>query len=201
MSDRSFDFYFDIASAYSWLASSQVEALAARTGATAVWRPFVLGFAFKATGNETPVRIPAKAAWMQADLGRWARRYGLAYTYPSRFPVVSMSALRMLVAARRLHGDASVPRLALALFDAAWAHDRDMTDPQVLARCAGDVGLPADALLAAVESPETKAELKANTDAAIALGVFGAPAFVVDGQLHWGNDRIDFVEAALRAPR
>ena len=198
MSDRSFEFFFDVASAYSWLASTQVEALAARTGARAVWRPFVLGFAFRATGNETPARIPAKAAWMKADLGRWARRHGVPYTYPSRFPIASMGALRLLVAARRLEGDAAVPRLAATLFDAAWGHDRDMTDPRVLARCAQDAGCDPERLLAALEAPETKAELKANTDDAIARGVFGAPAFFVDGELYWGNDRLDFVEDALR---
>ncbi len=201
MSDRSFEFFFDVASAYSWIASTQVEALAARTGARAVWRPFVLGFAFKATGNETPARIPAKAAWMKADLGRWARRHGLAYAYPSRFPIASMGAQRLLVAARRLEGDAAVPRLAATLFDAAWGRDRDMADPLVLARCAQDAGFDPERLLAALEAPETKAELKANTDEAIARGVFGAPAFFVDGELFWGNDRLDFVEEALRAPR
>ncbi len=199
MPDRSFEFFFDIASGYSWLAATQVEALAHRTGSVAIWKPFSLGFAFKASGNETPARIPAKAAWLAADLARWAKRYGIAYTYPSRFPVVSMGALRLLVAARRLHGDAAVPRLATTLFDAAWGHDRDMADPLVLARCAQDAGLDPEPLLGIVETPETKAELKANTDEAIARKVFGAPAFFVDGELHWGNDRLDFVEEALRA--
>jgi 2-hydroxychromene-2-carboxylate isomerase len=91
-----------------------------------------------------------------------------------------------------------VPRLAATLFDAAWGHDRDMTDPLVLARCAQEAGLDPEPLLAALEAPETKAELKANTDDAIARGVFGAPAFFVDGELYWGNDRLDFVEDALR---
>lgn len=199
MADRSFEFFFDIASAYSWLAASQVESLAERTGSRCVWRPFSLGFAFKATGNETPARIPAKAAWMQTDLGRWASRYGLRYAYPSRFPIMSMGALRMLVAARRTEGEAAVPKLAAVLFDAAWGLDLDMTDPLVLARCAQNAGLDPEPLLIAAEAPETKAELKANTDEAVARGVFGAPAFFVGDELFWGNDRLDFVEAALRA--
>ena len=107
--------------------------------------------------------------------------------------------VRLLVAARRQHGDEAVPRLATTLFDAAWGHDRDMADARVLARCALDAGLDPEPLLAIVDTPETKAELKANTDDAIARKVFGAPAFFVDGELHWGNDRLDFVEEALRA--
>jgi len=197
--DRSFEFFFDIASGYSWLAATQVEALARRTGSVAIWKPFSLGFAFKAFGNEMPARIPAKAAWLSADLARWAKRYGIAYTYPSRFPIASMGALRLLVAARRMHGDAALPALAATLFAAAWEQDRNLADPLVLARCAQDAGFDPEPLLAALEAPETKAELKANTDEAIARQVFGAPAFFVDGELHWGNDRLDFVEEALRA--
>ena len=199
--DRSFEFFFDVASAYSWLAASQVDALAARTGARCVWRPFALGFAFKATGNETPARIPAKAAWLKADLVRWAGRYGLRHAFPSRFPVASMGALRMLVAARRTEGDEAVPRLATVLLDAAWGQDLDLSDPRVLARCAQDAGLDPEPLLVASEAPETRAELKASTDEAVARGVFGAPTFFVGDALFWGNDRLDFVEQALRAPR
>ena len=199
MTARRFEFFFDPASAYSWLASTQVAALADRTGATAVWRPFSLGFAFKATGNETPARIPAKAAWLRDDLGRWAARYGVPYRYPSRFPIASMGALRLLVAARRLHGDDAVPRLAAPLFAAAWGEDRDLADAAVLRVCVTAAGLDAQALAAAAEAPETKAELKANTDEAVARGVFGAPAFFVGDALYWGNDRLEFVEAALRA--
>ncbi|MFM1987119.1 MAG: hypothetical protein RJA99_76 [Pseudomonadota bacterium] len=199
MADPRFEFFFDVASAYSWLAASQVESLAARTGSRCVWRPFSLGFAFKATGNETPARIPAKAAWLRTDIARWAQRHGLRHTYPSRFPVASMGALRLLVAARRTVGEAAVPKLATVLFDAAWGLDLDLADPLVLARCAQNAGLDPEPLLIAAEQPETKAELKANTDEAVARGVFGAPAFFVGDELFWGNDRLDFVEAALRA--
>jgi 2-hydroxychromene-2-carboxylate isomerase len=197
----SFEFFFDVASAYSWLASTQIGAIEARTGARARWRPFVLGFAFKATGNDTPARIPAKAQWLRDDLARWAARYGVAYRYPSRFPIASMGAQRLLVAARQQHGDAAVPPLAATLFDAAWGRDLDLTDPIVLARCTQDAGFDPEPLLAAIERAEVKAELKATTDEAIARGVFGAPAFFVGDTLFWGNDRIDFVEDALRAAR
>ena len=201
MPGRRVEFFFDIASAYSWLASTQLEALADRTGARIVWRPFSLGFAFRATGNDSPARIPSKAAWVKADLERWARRYGLGHAFPSRFPVPSMGALRLLAAARRLQGEAVLPPLAAALFDAAWVRDDDVADPLVLGRCARDAGADPEPLLAALEAPETKAELKASTDEAVRRGVFGAPTFFVGDELFWGNDRLDFVEQALRGPR
>ena len=199
MSAPRLEFFFDIASAYSALAATQVDAIARRTGATVDWRPFSLGFAFKAVGNETPARIPAKAEWLKADLARWAARYGVPFRFPSRFPVASMGALRLLVAARRLEGDTAVPRLAATLFDAAWARDLDVSDALVLARCAQDAGFDPEPLLAAAERAEVKDALRASTDEAVARGVFGAPTCFVGDELFWGNDRLDFVEAALRA--
>jgi 2-hydroxychromene-2-carboxylate isomerase len=199
MATRSFDFFFDIASGYSYLAHTQVEPLARRTGAIARWRPFVLGAAFKETGNDTPARIPAKAAWLRQDMALWAKRYGMPLVYPSRFPLRSVTALRLLVAARRLHGDGAVAALAAPLFEAAWGQDRDIADPTVLADCARRAGFDPAPLAAAIDALETKAELRANTEEAVQRGVFGAPAFFVGDTLYWGNDRLHFVEEALRA--
>jgi 2-hydroxychromene-2-carboxylate isomerase len=198
MKPAHFDFFFDLASGYSYLASSQVEALARRTGVPARWRPFLLGAAFKETGNETPARIPAKAAWLQRDMQHWGRRYGMPVVFPSRFPFGAVAGLRLLVAAGRLHGEPSIPRLALPLFEAAWGLDQDINDPAVLSRCAAAAGFDPTPLAAAIEQAETKDALRANTQEAVARGVFGAPAFFVGDELFWGNDRLDFVEEALR---
>jgi 2-hydroxychromene-2-carboxylate isomerase len=192
-----FDFFFDIASGYSYLASSQVQPLAQRTGVRARWRPFLLGAAFKETGNDTPARIPAKAAWLVRDMALWARQYGMPLMFPSRFPFNSVTALRLLVAAGRMHGDDAIPRLAHPLFEAAWGLDQDINDATVLARCATQAGFDAAALAAAVGTPETKDALRANTEEAVRRGVFGAPAFFVGDELFWGNDRLHFVEQAL----
>ena len=87
-----------------------MQPLAQRTGVPVRWRPFLLGAAFKATGNETPARIPAKAAWMVRDMALWARQYGMPVAFPSRFPIHSVTPLRLLVAAGRLHGDDAIAR-------------------------------------------------------------------------------------------
>lgn len=192
-----FDFFFDIASGYSYLASSQVQPLAQRSGVRVRWRPFLLGAAFKATGNDTPARIPAKAAWMVRDMALWARQYGMPVVFPSRFPIHSVAPLRLLVAAGRLHGEDAIARLAHPVFEAAWGLDQDVNDPAVLARCAATAGFDAAALAAETQSAGTKDALRANTDEAVARGVFGAPAFVVGDELFWGNDRLHFVEQAL----
>ena len=197
MKPTTFDFFFDIASGYSYLAHSQVEPLAQRSGVRARWRPFLLGAVFKATGNETPARLPAKAAWLVRDMALWAQQYGMPLQFPSRFPFNSVTALRLLVAAGRLHGDEAIPRLAHQLFEAAWGLDQDVNDPAMLAACATAAGFDATELAAALGTAETKDALRANTDEAVRRGVFGAPAFFVGDELFWGNDRLHFVEQAL----
>ncbi len=193
---RPVDFYFDLASPYSHLASTQLDALVARTGAQLRWRPVALGAVFKAAGNTMPSLSPAKARYMFDDLTRWAARYGTPFVFNSRFPTNAIKAHRMIVTV-----DGSDPvaagKLARALFDAAWVRDRDLTSDEELRAIAGSVGLDGGALVAAAEAQPAKDALRANTDAAIALGMFGAPAFVVGDELYWGNDRLDFVEAAL----
>jgi 2-hydroxychromene-2-carboxylate isomerase len=114
----------------------------------------------------------------------------------SRFPVNALKAMRLIVAAEASEKNAA---LALALFRAVWVDDRDVTAEDELRALAGEVGLDGGSLLAAVETQEVKDKLRAYTDQAIARGVFGAPALLVGSELFWGNDRLHFVEEALRS--
>jgi 2-hydroxychromene-2-carboxylate isomerase len=198
MSQKTLEFFFDVASAYSYLATSQIAPLCQKTGAQVRWRPFLLGAVFKDTGNDMPARIPAKAAWLFGDVALWAKQYHMQFQLPSRFPINSLKAQRFLIAAGRLFGEGAIPTLAMPLFGAAWVDDRDMTDPEELRKIANHAGFDGDALVAAIDAPETKAALKANTDEAVARGAFGAPTFFVEEKLFWGNDRLHFVEDALR---
>ena len=198
MSQKTLEFFFDLASSYSYLATSQIAPLCQKTGARARWRPFLLGAVFKETGNEMPARIPAKAQWLLGDVALWAKQYNMQFQLPSRFPINSLKAQRLLVAAGRLFGEDAIPTIAIPLFGAYWVDDRDISDPEELKKIASHAGFDGDTLLAAIDAPETKAQLKANTDEAVARGAFGAPTFFVGEQLFWGNDRLHFVEEALR---
>jgi 2-hydroxychromene-2-carboxylate isomerase len=189
------DFYFDLSSPYSYLAATQLGALAAKHGATVTWKPMVLAAVFKAADNHMPAQSPPKARHMLTDLQRWAKQYGVGFTLNSRFPFNAIKPERLVIAAESTGRSGE---LALALFTAAWADDRDITSPEVMADVARAVGLDGDALLAAIETPAVKDRLKAYTDEAIALGVYGAPAMVVNGELFWGNDRLHHVDDALR---
>jgi 2-hydroxychromene-2-carboxylate isomerase len=188
------EFFYDFTSPYTYLASTRVEAVAARAGAAVRWRPFVLGGVFKATGNRAPLETPAKGRHMLVDLDRWARRLGVPLRFPAAFPFSPVLALRCALAAE---GQGKLVPFSRAVFHAAWAEERDVTSPEVLSGLAAGVGLDGPALLAA--APAFKEALVRQTSEAVERGAFGAPTFFVGDELFTGNDRLDFVEEALRA--
>lgn len=194
MPERQIELFFDIGSSYSYLAATQMEGVARRTGVPVRWRPFLLGAVFKATGNDMPARIPAKARWMMHDMALWSKHYGIPLRVPSRFPLITLRTQRALAAAE-LRDPASVPAFALALFRAYWAEDRDVTSDEVIRELAPDPGI-----VAAIDAPETKDHLRATTDEAVRRGAFGAPAMFVGDALFWGNDRIPLLEQFLKSP-
>lgn len=193
---KTLEFFFDLSSPYSYLAATQLGALCERTGARLLWKPMVLAAVFKSVGNSMPATVLPKARYMLTDLMRWARQYEVPFRMTSRFPVNALKPMRLLVAAE---AQGKSGELALALFRALWVEDRDITAPEEMRALAAEVGLDGDALLAQIEEPAIKDRLRAYTDEAIARGVFGAPALLVGPELFWGNDRLHFVEDALKA--
>ena len=187
------EFFYDFVSPYSYLASTRVEVVAARTGATLRWRPFLLGGVLKATENRAPIEIPAKGRHMWLDLDRWAARLGVPFARPPVFPAPSILALRAALASEPL--GRLVP-FSHAVFRAYFVEGRDLSRPEVVAAAAAEAGLDGAALVAA--APGHKEALARQTQEAIDRGAFGAPAFFVGDQLFVGNDRLDFVEEALR---
>lgn len=181
-------FFYDFVCPFAYLGSTQVEALAARTGATIAYRPFLLGGVFKAIGAD--VATPARAAHSLRDQARWAEVLGVPLRMPAAHPRRTVLALRAAIAA----GD-ELPRASRALFRAYWGEGRDLEDPAVVAAALSEAGLDGRSLVD--RAPTMKDELRRRTDEAIAAGVFGAPAFVVRGHLFWGQDRMHLVEKAL----
>jgi 2-hydroxychromene-2-carboxylate isomerase len=190
------EFFFDLSSPYSYLAATQLPALAARAGTSIVWKPVVLFAVFKAAENEMPARVPAKARYMLKDLERWARHYNVEFRFNSRFPVNALKAMRLVVAAEE-QGRAG--ETALEAFKAVWAEDKDVTDAKELTALAERAGLDAGRAMEAIETQAIKDRLRAYTDDAIQRGAFGAPAIFVGDELFWGNDRLHFVEEAVKS--
>jgi len=195
-SEKAVEFYFDFSSPYSYLAATQLPDLAKRTGARIEYRPFVLAAVFKATTNDMPAKIPAKGQYMLKDIERWAEFYGVRFKFSSYFPANTIKAMRLVVVAEE---QGKAEPVTLGLFRAMWAEDRDLNDPVVLSDIAEKAGLDPVAALAAIETQPIKDRLRANTDTAISKGAFGAPAMVVGEDLFWGNDRLHFVERALKS--
>ena len=183
------EFWFDFASTYSYLSAMRIEALALQAGVTVVWRPFLLGPAFLALGwNDSPFNIyPPKGRYMWRDMERLCEKYALSFKRPSKFPRKGLLAARIVTA----NEDGPwVPGFVRAVFSANFAEDRDIGDRTVIADILATCGLPADAMIDAAESAENKELLKRRSEQAIDLGLFGAPSFIVDGELFWGNDRL-----------
>lgn len=193
---KRFEFFFDFSSPFAYLASTQVEALAARKGATLVYRPFLLGALFKAIGtpNVPLFAMPEpKRKHVTADLHRWADHYGVPFRFASRFPMNTVKPLRMVLAAPQDR----VADLVAATYRAYWVDDRDISADDVLESVATSVGLDGAALVAATADERLKQRLKEATELAERSGVCGAPCFLVGDLLFWGQDRLLFVEKAL----
>jgi 2-hydroxychromene-2-carboxylate isomerase len=190
------DFYFDFSSPYSYLASELIDELAARYGRTVKWRPILLGTAFAATGAAPLTAIPLKGDYSRRDFARSARYFGLPFHMPANFPKATQQAAR---AYYWLHDrDAALARaFAHAVLRAYFVADRDIADAAVVVAIAADLGVAAADLTAALAEPALKQRLKAETDAAIARGLFGAPFIVIDGEPFWGVDRLPQIEKWL----
>lgn len=191
------EFLFDFGSPASYIAYRRLPAIAADARAAIVWTPILLGGVFKATGNSSPAAVPAKGAYMTEDLTRFARRYGIPFAMNPHFPINTITLMRG-AAGCQLHAPGHFLAYVEAVFTAIWADGKNLGDLAVVASVLAEAGLDGGALLALAAAPDVKDRLKADTEAAIARGVFGAPTMFVDGTLYFGQDRLDFVEEALR---
>jgi 2-hydroxychromene-2-carboxylate isomerase len=189
------EFFFDFGSPTTYLAHTRMPVIAQRTGAEIAYRPMLLGGVFKATGNQSPVTIPAKAKWMDRDLRAYARRYGVAYKPNPWFPVNTIMLMRGAVAMQK---QGRLAPYADAIFHAMWAEPQNMNDPAVVGTVLAKAGFEPAQTLAAIEDQSVKDELRANTEEAVSRGVFGAPTFFVGEKMFFGQDRLDFVEEELR---
>ena len=182
-------------SPYSYLAATQMPALAERTGASVRWRPLYLPGVMKATGNSGPTSVAAKAIYSFKDCNDWAKHYGLPeIKIPTNFPFIAVLADRCAMVADE---KGKLIPFALRMFDRIWVQQGDCTDEAVVASVLAEVGLDPEATIARAGTDEVKAALRKNTDEAVERGAYGVPTFFVDGEMFVGNDRLMFVEKVL----
>ena len=194
------EFFFDVGSPTAYLAFTQLPAIARECGAELVYRPMLLGGVFKATGNASPVAVPAKGRWMNGDIVRWAQVYGVPFDFNPHFPINTLTLMRGAAGLQLLQDPLFEPYLQ-AVFAGMWIERRNLGDPAEVAALVQRVGLDPGAFGAMVGDADVKARLVATTEEAVARGVFGAPTCFVGGEMFFGQDRLDFVAEALAGQR
>ena len=190
------DFYYDIVCPYAYLGSTQIQAIADRCGASVSYKPILLGGVLQSVGSPTvPMNAmpPSKARHNLLDMQRWADLWKVPFKFPNGHPRRSVHCMRTILAS----GDAGVDVMH-ALYKAYWVDELDVAQPDVVGQALTDAGLNPEWSTQAVDQA-IKDELRERTAEAVSHGVFGVPTCIVDGELFWGQDRMDFVEAALKA--
>ena len=190
------EFYFDFSSPYSYLASEQIERLAAKYGRKVAYKPMLLGAAFKTSGMAPLTDIPLKGDYSRRDFARSARYAGVPFNMPNPFPVATVTAARALLWVQQAHPERAND-FVHALLRAYFVQGRNIGDAPVVAQVADELGLDTATMALAVQDPAVKDRLKRTVDEAIARGVFGAPFMFVDGEPFWGHDRLPQVERWL----
>lgn len=192
MNKPALEFWFEFASTYSYLSVPRIEAMGAAAGVQIAWEPFLLGPIFAEQGwDDSPFNLyPAKGRYMWRDMERLCAGYGIPFTKPSRFPRSGLLAARVA----RLGGETDEPWLpgfVRAVFRANFAEDCEIGDAAEVRSILDSLGLPGASIVEQAQAPDNKQRLREQTRRAAELGVFGAPSFVVGGELFWGNDRLE----------
>lgn len=191
------EFYFDLGSPSTYLAYTQLPKICADTGSQLIFVPILLGGIFNSTGNASPVTIPAKGRYMIQDLSRFAQRYGVPLKFNPHFPINTLTLMRAVTGMQMRQPDRFLAFIN-CLFSALWVEARNLNDPATVAAVLNENGFNPDEVLVLSNEDAVKATLKENTETAVKRGVFGAPSMFIGNQLFFGQDRLDFVEQALR---
>ena len=197
---KTIDYYFAPQSPWAYLGHQRFWDITRRHGATLRVRPADLGKIFPLTGGlPLPQRAPQRQAYRLVELRRFADWLGLPLNlHPTYFPVPGDQAARLILAAQAQHGSDAAMQLSGAVLKAVWAEQRNINDPDTLAQLLAENGLPGS-VQADAAAAEVQQQYEQTTQQALAAGVFGAPSYVIDGELFWGQDRLDFVERRLAA--
>jgi carboxymethylenebutenolidase len=196
---RTVDYYFAPQSPWAYLGHQRLADIVQRTGATVRVMPIDLGGKVFPISGGLPLgqRAPQRQAYRLVELQRFSQHLNVPLNLkPKYFPVGGDDAARLIIAAGLAQGQQAAMTIAGAIMAACWAQERNMADDKVLAELLSEQGLPGQ-WMEASRSQAVQERYESDTQSAIDAGVFGAPSYVVDGEIFWGQDRLDFVERAL----
>lgn len=189
------EFYFDLSSPYTYIASKRIDDIVDKYDAQSVWKPFLLGGAYIESGNRAPLEVPNKFAYMKKDLSDYATLYDIDFRFPDVFPISSVKPMRAAIAAEEA---GKLVAFAREMFEMYFVKNTDISDPAAIEEAAVDAGIDPDWLLRRIVERDIKDALREVTAEAVGRGAFGAPTFFVDGKMFWGCDRLPFVEECLK---
>lgn len=192
------EFWFDFSSGYGYLAAQEIDALGERVSRPILWRPYMLGTAFKVTGMRGLSSTPVKGDYARHDWARAARRLAVAFAPPADHPKIALAATRAFYWIEA-HHSGEEKRFAREVFRQYYSGHLDTSDADAVAALAGALGLDAAKVRAGVEAPEIKERARSLSEAAVQRGIFGSPFFVVDGEPFWGWDRLPMLEDWIRS--
>ena len=194
MVKKTIDFYYDYISPASYIAWAQLIKLCEQTETRINYKPILLGGVFKATGNAAPKEVPAKWEWIKKDFQRYADYYNLPYMLNPHFIFSTVSAMRGAMWAASTN---QIEAYNQAMFTAAWAEGKDLSSSEVLSEVLNNAGFDATVVIEAMSQTEMKQALIQATGDAVEKGVFGAPTMIVNNELFFGQDRLEWVKRAL----
>lgn len=193
---KTVEFYFDFGSPTAYLAHKRLQQLKKQYQCQLEYKPMLLGGIFKATGNASPVALPAKGEYMLIhDLPRFAKRYQVNLKFNPHFPINTLYLMRAALAAKQLNCfDAYVD----CVYKALWEEEKNMGDMEIVEKSLTEAGLDAQELISLSQSDDIKTTLIQLTEDAVARKIFGAPTLFIEDEMFFGQDRLDFVEERLK---
>ena len=194
--NKSVEFFFDVGSPASYLAWTQLPGLCERAGAALLYRPMLLGGVFQATGNASPMTVPAKGSYTFVDLSRFAKHYGVVLRMNPHFPINTLNLMRAACGVQA-HASQRFQDFLSTVFNAIWVDAVNLNDAALAAQVLAAAGFDAAQVLGWAGEANVKAALRANTEEAVSRGVFGAPTMFVGNEMFFGQDRLEFVAQAL----
>ena len=187
---KSFEFYFDFVSPYSYIAHKEIRKIEKENSIKIKYMPILLGGLLKLAGIKPNADIPIKARYMIKDCKLWAEKYNIAFKFNNYFPINTLSLMRyVLVAEKKNFAQSFIDNI----FEAIWIDGLNLNDNIIVEKLMENLDINPKTFSMEATKPEIKTELQKRTDDAYKKGIFGSPSFIVNNKMFWGQDRLDFV--------
>ena len=187
---KSFDFYFDFASPYTFLAHKEIRKIEKQHSINIKYMPVLLGGLLKSAGIKPNIDIPIKAKYMIKDCKLWAEKYNIIFKFNNYFPIMTLNLMRCVLVAEKKF---SVQNFIDNVFDAIWKNDLNLNDNNVVEKLLKNLDINPRTFLLEAKDQKIKEDLKKKTEEASQKGIFGLPSFIVNNKIFWGQDRLEFV--------